>query len=184
MYQLLSVGMHFAAEEAPAATSNVSLVLPETSELIAGIIAFGIVFFFVWKKALPSINKTLEARQDEIRGKLEQAEKSKSEAESLLTDYKSQLADAKTKQNEMIDEARATAETVKADILAKAQAEADQILAKARGEAAAEKSRVVADARTEVANLSIDLAEKVVGQSLDRATQLGLVERYLVDLEK
>jgi F0F1-type ATP synthase membrane subunit b/b' len=36
----------------------------------------------------------------------------------------------------------------------------------------------------EVANLSIDLAERVVGENLDRTAQLGLVERYLADLER
>jgi F0F1-type ATP synthase membrane subunit b/b' len=41
----------------------------------------------------------------------------------------------------------------------------------------------MAEARQEVANLTVDLAEKVVGQSLDRETQLGLVERYIAELE-
>ena len=58
------------------------------------------------------------------------------------------------------------------------------IVAKAREEADGEKARALAEARQEVANLSIDLAEKVVGQNLDRETQLGLVERYIAELEK
>ena len=47
-----------AQEEVEAESSNVSLVLPETNELIAGIVAFAIVFFFVWKWAMPAINRT------------------------------------------------------------------------------------------------------------------------------
>ena len=54
-------------------SSNVALVLPESAELIAGIIAFSIVFFFVWKWAWPTINKTLEQRQAAIKGQMEQA---------------------------------------------------------------------------------------------------------------
>jgi F0F1-type ATP synthase membrane subunit b/b' len=42
----------------------------------------------------------------------------------------------------------------------------------------------MADAQREVANLTVDLAEKVVGSSLDRQTQLGLVERYISELEQ
>lgn len=160
------------------------ILLPATNELIAGIIAFVIVFFFVWKWAVPALNRTLEARQAAIGGQLSEAEKAKAEAESLLADYKAQLADAKAKQNEMIEAARVEAESVKAEIIAKAQGEAEQIVAKARDEASAEKSRVLSEARSEVANLSIDLAEKVVGQNLDRTAQMGLVERYLADLEK
>jgi hypothetical protein len=41
-----------------------------------------------------------------------------------------------------------------------------------------------ADAQREVANLTVDLAEKVVGENLDRQTQLGLVERYIAELER
>lgn len=173
-----------AAEEGAEASSGLDLLLPATAELIAGIIAFGIVFFFVWKWAVPALNRSLEARQAAIGGQLAEAEKAKSEAESLLADYRAQMAEAKAKQNEMIEAARAEAESVKADLIAKAQAEGEQIVAKARDEATAEKSRVLSEARSEVANLSIDLAEKVVGQNLDRAAQMGLVERYLADLEK
>ena len=42
----------------------------------------------------------------------------------------------------------------------------------------------MADAQREVANLTVDLAERVVGENLDRQTQLGLVERYIAELEK
>lgn len=171
------------AEEAGEG-SNVSLVLPETSELIAGIVAFVIVFYFINRWALPALNDTLEARQRAIGGKLEEAERNKVEAESVLADYKTQLTETRAKEAEILEEARNAAETVRADILAKANAEADQILSKARADADAEKRRVLADARTEVANLSIDLAERVVGQNLDHAAQLGLVEQYIAELEK
>ena len=69
-------------------------MLPHPEELIAGILAFLIVFFFVWRRALPTISKTLEARQQAISGQLADAEESKREAESLLADYRAQLAEA------------------------------------------------------------------------------------------
>ena len=171
------------AQEAEPSGSNVSLVLPETNELIAGIVAFAIVFFFVWKWALPAINRILEARQQAIVGRLEEAEKAKLDAERLRADYERQVAEARAKGNEIIEEARKTAEQLKNDLAQRAQAEADALIAKAREEAGNEKARAMAEARQEVANLTVDLAEKVVGQSLDRETQLGLVERYIAELE-
>jgi F-type H+-transporting ATPase subunit b len=173
-----------AQEEAESTSSNVSLVLPETNELIAGIVAFGIVFFFVWKWALPAINRTLEARQQAIVGRLEEAEKAKVEAAALLANYESQLSEARNRGNQIIEEARRTADQMKADILARAQGEGDALLAKARQEAATEKARALAEARQEVANMTIDLAEMVVEKNLDRSTQLALVESYIADLEK
>ncbi len=171
------------AQEEAESTSNVSLVLPETNELIAGIVSFAIVFFFVWKWALPAINKTLAARQAAIVGRLEDAEKAKLDAEKLRTDYERQLSEARAKGNQLIEDARKTAEQLKNDVVQRAEAEAESILAKAREEAGTEKARAMAEARQEVANLTVDLAEKVVGQSLDRETQLGLVERYIAELE-
>jgi len=169
--------------EPEATSSNVSLVLPETNELIAGIVAFAIVFFFVWKWAMPAINRILEARQRAIVGRLEDAEKAKTDAEKLRADYERQVAEARAKGNEIIEEARKAAEQMKNDVVQRAQTEAESILSKARDEAGTEKTRALAEARQEVANLSVDLAEKVVGQSLDRQTQLGLVERYIAELE-
>jgi F-type H+-transporting ATPase subunit b len=182
MLALLAQGLTLAVEEGEEA-SGLDLLLPATPELVGGIIAFGIVFFFIRLWAWPAINRSLEQRQQAIGGRLEEAERAKAEAESLLEDYRRQLAEARTRANELIEEARAQAEQMRTEIVNRAQAEAEQLLTKAREDAAAERARVLAEARQEVANLTIDLAERVVGQSLDRQTQLGLVERYLAELE-
>jgi len=171
-----------AAEEEGG--GGIDLLLPATSELIAGIIAFAVVFFFIWKWAWPAINRSLESRQQAIGGQLKEAEATKLEAKSLLDDYRAQMADAKAEASRIVDEARAQAETVRSDLVAKAEAEAGQIVGKAREDAANEKARALQEARQEVADLSIDLAEKVVGENLDRAAQHGLIERYLADLER
>lgn len=183
MLHALSTVLILAAEEGEE-TGNIGLVLPEPYELVAGIIAFGIVFFFVWKWAFPAIDKMLEDRQRAIKGQMEDAEATKAEAQSLLDDYRKQLAEAKGEAAGIINEAREAAEAMKSDIVAKAQTESAQIGTKARADAVTERDRALASARVEVANLSIDLAERVVGENLDRAAQLGLVERYLADLER
>ena len=180
--QIWNIGVIVAAEE--GGESNVALVLPELNELIAGVIAFAIVFFFVWKWALPTINKTLEARQQAISGHIAEAERTKTEAESLLADYKSQLAEAKEDGARIIDEARGAAEQMKADMAAKAEGQASQILSKAREEASTEKARALADARVQVGEISVDLAGRIVGESLDAEAHEELVERYLADLER
>ncbi len=178
---MMSTAILLAQEETSG--SNVALVLPEPAELIAGIVAFAIVFFFVWKWALPTINKTLAARQDAITGQIAEAEKAKAEAESLLADYRAQLAEAKADGNKIVEEARGAAEQLKADIVAKAESEAGKIVAKARDESGAEKARALADARVQVGEISIDLAGRIVGESLDAEAHKQLVERYLADLE-
>jgi F-type H+-transporting ATPase subunit b len=174
--------LQVAAEESES--GGLEILLPPRNELIAGIIAFAIVFFFIWKWAVPAINKGLEQRQAAISGQIQDAEKAKAEAESLLTDYRSQLAEAKSEGNKILEEARATAEQMKADILADAQSEAENIRAKAREDAASEKSRALADARAQVGDISVNLAGKIVGESLDANAHKALIDRYLADLER
>lgn len=169
-----------AAEE----ESGVALLLPDTAELIGGIIAFGLVFFFMWKWAFPAINRMLEQRQAAIGGQIEDAEKAKAEAEKLLADYKAQLAEARAEGNRIIEEARAAAEKARADIVAKAEAEAEQIRSKAREDAAQERVRALSQAREQVGDISVDLAGRLVGASLDADAHRELIERYLSQLEK
>lgn len=173
-----------AAAEGEEGGSAADLLLPAWPELVAGIIAFTIVFVFVRLWVWPSLTKTIELRQQAIAGQMAEAEKAKQDAEGLLNDYKAQLADSKAEGNRIIEEARGTAEQMKSEVVARAQSDADQILAKAREEAATEKERALADARKEVGAISVDLASQIVGESLDADAHQALVNRYLADLEK
>lgn len=173
-----------AAEETDEGSGGLDILLPPLDELIAGIIAFAIVFFFIWRWAGPGINRMLEQRQAAISGQIEEAEKAKAEAESLLADYRGQLAEARTEGNKIIDEARQSAEQMRADIVAKAEADAEQIRARAREEAAGERARALAEAKSQVGDISVDLAGKIVGESLDGQAHKALIDRFLADLEK
>ena len=170
------------AGEAAEEEGGVRLLLPATEELIAGIIAFAIVFFFVWRFAVPVLNKTLAARQQAIKGELDAAEQAKVEAQSLLADYQQQLAGARTEATQIVEDARESGDGVKADIIARAETEAEQIKDRARSEIDAERQQVSGDLRRQVADLSLDVAEKVVGTSIDDDRQRELVDRYIDDL--
>lgn len=181
MFTLLAQVVYWAAEE-DAPPEGIDLVIPEFEELIAGIIAFAIVFFLIWWKVRPAIAETLANRQQAITGQLTEAEKAKREAESLLVDYRQQLAKAKDEANQIVEDAKQAAEAVKTDIVAKAESEAAGIVGKARDEAAAEKDRVAGQLREEVMSLSMALTHKVVGEGIDEATQRRLVEQFIDDV--
>ena len=76
----MTLNLNVFYAEAEEAGSGVDLLLPATSELVAGIAAFAIVFFFVWKWALPALNTTLEERAASIEGQIEAAEATKEAA--------------------------------------------------------------------------------------------------------
>ncbi len=169
-----------AAEEEES--SGLDLLLPETSELIAGVIAFVIIFYFAWRWVFPTLTKTLEARQAAIRADFEAAEKAKIEAESLKNDYQAQLAQARDEASRIVEEARQAGESVRAEVVARAENEATAIKERAAADMSGERERVAAALRREVADLSLDVAEKVIGGSLDRSSQQTLVDQYIDEL--
>ncbi len=171
-----------AVESASEESGGIDLLLPAPEELIAGIIAFALIFIVVWKFALPTIKETLEARQAAIKGELNAAEQAKVEATSLLDDYKAQVAGAKKEAAQIVADAREAGEAVKADIVTRAEAEAEAIKVCAADEVVADRARVAGELKRQVADLSIDVAERVVGSTIDADQQRELVDRYIDEL--
>jgi F-type H+-transporting ATPase subunit b len=159
--------------------SGIDLILPATAELVWGIICFALVAFVLIRFALPRIRETIEARERAIRGSHEEAEKARDDAKKLLDDYKKQLAEARSEANRIIEEGRGSAEQVRKDLVAKAQADADGIVAGAREQIQAERQRTIQELQSQIGAMSIELAEKVVGRSLDGSTQRELVDAYI-----
>lgn len=171
------------AEHAADETSGIDLLLPrDINEIIVGVIAFVVVFGFIWKIASPALNEMLENRQKAIKTELQAAEAEKSEAAALKEDYAAQLAGAREEATRIVEEARQAGESTRADIVARAAGEAESIKARASQEIDSEKERATTAMRREIAGLSIDVAEKLVGRNLDRASQQSLVDKFIDEL--
>ena len=177
MHSLIAVVVA-AAEE----TSDKKDLYPHLSELIVGAIAFAILFVFMAKWALPRMNQMLEARRDRIQGDLERAEQAKQQADKLLQDYREQLSEARDEANRIIEEGRKTAESMQKDLRGKAEEEAQATVARAQEEIRAERDRVFQELKTQIGELSVELAGRVVGQSLDKDRHMKLVEEYIAEL--
>jgi F-type H+-transporting ATPase subunit b len=162
-----------------APKKGIDLILPATAELIWGAICFAVVASLLIKFAFPRIRETIEARERAIQGSHEEAEKARDEAKALLDDYKRQLAEARSESNRIIEEGRQSAEQVRKDLVARAEADAEGIVARARDQIQQERQRTVQELQSQIGAMSIELAEKVVGRSLDGATQRDLVDAYI-----
>jgi F-type H+-transporting ATPase subunit b len=154
-------------------------ILPATNELIWGAVAFFILLFLMYRTVWPQVNKTYQDRRANIEGKLEQAEKEREDAERLLQRYRERLAAAEDETQRILEEARANAERVRKDLLAKAENDAERQLERARQTIRAERDQAIRQLRGEVATLAVELASRVVEDSLDRDRQLRLVDRYI-----
>jgi len=169
-----------ATEEGEA--SGIELLIPETAELIWGLVGFALLMAFMSKFAFPRMTALLDERSSKIQGQLEQAESTRQEAEGLKRQYAEQLANAREESNRIIEEARKDAERIRTDKLAEAEEEADGVRARAREDAEGARSRVVADLRQQVAVASVELAGKIVQRELDPARHRELVDQYINEL--
>lgn len=171
------------AEHSGEETSGIDLLLPrDVNEIIVGVIAFVVVFGFIWKVASPALNEMLENRQKAIKADLEAAQAEKAEAAALKEDYAAQLSGAREEATRIVEEARQAGESARADIVARAESEAEGIKTRAAAELDAEKERAMGTMRREVAGLSLDVAEKLVGRNLDRQGQQSLVDQFIDEL--
>lgn len=159
-------------------------ILPLWQEIVVGTIAFALLCYVLMKFVFPRMEKTFQARVEAIEGGIKRAEAAQAEANQLLEQYRAQLAEARTDAARIRDDARADAEGIRQDVLAKAREESDRIIAAGKEQLAAERATIVRDLRTEIGTLAVDLASKIVGESLaDEARRKGTVERFLSDLE-
>jgi F-type H+-transporting ATPase subunit b len=157
-------------------------ILPATSEIVWAAISFLALFVLLAKFAWPGIKKAMEARSDRIRESLDEAERAKTEAETVLEEYQRQLADAKSEAARIIEEARQTADNLRQDLRRQAESEVAEVKQRAQEDVQAQVERAMADLRSQVAELAIELAEKVVERNLDQDTQMALIESFITQV--
>lgn len=160
-------------------------LIPNLTELIVGIVTFGIIFFALWKVLIPRLNQTLEERTDKIEGGLQRAEEAQAEANETLAKYQEQLAEARHEAARLRERAREEGAQIIAEMRVEAAAERQRLIEAAHTQIAADRQQALQSLRTEVGAIAVDLASRVVGESLaDEARQRRTVERFLAELEQ
>lgn len=160
-------------------------LIPPWPEVVIGLIAFVIVFGFLAKKLLPTINKVLEERREAIEGGIEKAEAAQTEAQSVLEQYKAQLAEARHEAARLRQEAQEQGATLIAEMRAEGQRQREEIVAAGHTQIEADRKAAASALRQDVGKLATELAGKLVGESLeDHARQSRVIDRFLDELEE
>lgn len=160
-------------------------LIPDLTELVIGAIAFVIVFAILAKVLMPRITKTLAERTDAIEGGLKRAQEAQDEASRVLADYKAQLAEARHEASRLREEAKEQGAQIKAELRAEGEAERQRIVDAAHAQLEADRQQALTSLRAEIGALAVDLASRVVGESLaDEARQSRTVDRFLEQLEE
>ncbi|MFC6093327.1 F0F1 ATP synthase subunit B [Saccharothrix sp. BKS2] len=167
-----------------AAGDEINPVIPHTSEIILGLVAFLLLLFVMKKFVAPRFEALYAERAAKIEGGIEKAEQAQVEAQKLLADYRAQLAEARAEAARIRDDARIEGEQIISELRVKAQEESARIVAQGQTQLETQRAQIVAELRGELGRLAIDLADRVVGESLeDEVRRRGTVDRFLADLD-
>ena len=142
-----------------------------------------LLLFFVAKKFLfVPVKKMIDSRQQEIDDMYAQAQSAQDGAKALESEYQTKLETAQETSARLVKEAVARGKSREEEIIRQANREADAIREKASADIAREKKQAVSEAKNEISSLAMEIAGKVVGQSLDAARQEQLVDSFLEEL--
>lgn len=166
------------------AAEELNPLLPHLSEIIVGTIAFLLLLWLLSRTILPQFEKIYAERTDKIEGGLKRAEEAQEQANALKKQYEEQLAGLRAEAARIRDDARAEGQQIKAELRAQAEEEAARIRQRGEEQLAAQREQVVRQLRGEIGGLSVQLAERIIGQSLaDDARRRGTVDDFLAELD-
>jgi len=158
-----------------------SLLTPDSGLLFWMLISFGIVVFILAKFGFPVILKMVEERKNYIEESLLMAEKARTELDNVKNDAEKLIEQARLEHQEILNNASKLKEALIQDAKTKALIEADKIIENARIQIQSEKENAIREIRHQVADLSVDIAEKVLRNKLKKDDeQLNMIQ-LLVD---
>ena len=157
-----------------------SLLLPDSGLLFWMTLVFLVVFFILKKWGFPSIIKMVNERKEYIDESLAKAEEANLRLANIQKQGEELLMEAREKQAQILREASETRETIVGQAQEKAREESARILSEAKAEIESQKQAAIRDIRTQVAELSVQIAEKILHKELSgSAEQTQLIDSLL-----
>ncbi len=159
-------------------------LIPDAT-IIAELVSFAIILFVIWRYAVPPIQKNLQERQDEIRQGLEDSKAAHERLASAEEEFAKAVAEARTEAGKIREEANrqrtATIEAAKDE----ARKAAEVVTKQAEERLALQYRQVAAELRQDIGKLAVELAGRIVGESLaDEELQRRVIDRFLSELEQ
>lgn len=157
-----------------------SILMPDTGLIFWMLAAFLIVFAVLARYGFPVIIKMVESRKSYVDESLAKAREANEKLANIKSEGEDILREARDKQAQILKEAMATRDSILADAREKAQAEGRKLLEEAKAQIAVEKENALRDIRQSVADLSVQVASKVVRHKLENnAEQQHYIELLL-----
>jgi F-type H+-transporting ATPase subunit b len=152
--------------------------------IVSQIVNFTLLAVLLYMVAYKPILRMLDERSARIQKGLEDAESASKRAAEMEQEYELRMAEARKEGQEIIAQATQMSEKARQEILERARAEAQVQIEKAREEISRERDLAMAELRQQVADLSLMISEKVIGQTLDERGQRQLIAQFLEQTEE
>jgi F-type H+-transporting ATPase subunit b len=165
------------------ASSGGFLIEPGIGLMVWTLLVFGATMYLLSKLAFPRISEALGRRQQAIEDSIDTAQRTREEAEQILTEYRERLKEARAQSEEIVERARETAKVQEREGKEHAQELVAEGTKRAQREIEVATKQALGEIRKEVADLTIMATEKVTRKTLDDADQKRLVEEALAELD-
>ena len=161
-----------------------SLLLPETGLLFWMLLSFGIVAFILVKFGFPVIINMVESRKTYIDESLLIAKQAYIEMDKVKAAGEAIVDNARREQVQILNEATQTRDLLIKDAKDRAQSEGQKMIDEARKQILIEKEDAIRDIRRQVAELSVDIAERVLREKLEKkGEQMDMINRLLDEIK-
>ena len=157
-----------------------SLLIPDTGLLFWMALVFIIVLAILWKWGFPVIVKMVNDRKAYIDESLQKAHEANEKLANIRLESESMLQEAREKQAQILKEAADTRDAIVLKAQDKAKDEGARLMSEAKAEIDGEKQNAIREIRAQVAELSVQIAEKILRQKLDSDDkQMDMIDRLL-----
>lgn len=148
-----------------------SFLTPDPGLLFWMLIAFLIVLFLLAKYGFPVITGMVEKRKQYIDESLKSAREANEKLANIQAECQALLKEAQTRQSQILKDATATRDKIVNQSKDKAQEEAARIIDDARRQIKAEQEKAQRELRSQVAELSIQIASKILARNLEKENE-------------
>jgi F-type H+-transporting ATPase subunit b len=149
--------------------------------LVAQLVNFFLLLVLLRIFLYRPILEMLDRRSQRVREGLEAADQSKERAAQAEQEVARQIEQARAQGQQLVAQAQEAASRIQEEARNQARRDAETLLERARSEIQLERDQAIAELRGEFADLTVNAAEKVIGQALDRQAHRRLIDEVLAE---
>lgn len=155
-----------------------------TGDMVFTLVSFAILLWLIKRYAWGPITKIMQDRSDKIATDISSAEDARKEAENLAAKREVQLKESRQEATTIVSDAKTQGNKQRQAIIDKAQNDANVLKDSATAEIKQAKQDALLDVQNDVADLSIQIATKIIQKELKLDDQKALIDSYIEGLGK